>query len=44
MEIVLKVPGPKSLENEFSLKLADRVTFPTNTSSMGENGKYVSHL
>ncbi len=27
----------KSLENEISLKLADTVTFPTNTSSMVKN-------
>ena len=34
--IQLKVPVPKSLKNEFSLKLADMVTFPTNKSLKGE--------
>ncbi len=42
---MLKVPVLISLENEFSLKLADMVTFPASLSSKVErNCKIMSHL
>ncbi len=39
-----KVPVPKSLENELFLKLADMVTFSTNTLSKVKNCKCVFHF